>query len=557
MGLESPAMCVTLLLLMLCGSSSTVSLGYERYQQKQDLEFSIDNKISCIGCVLLVSITEQLAQVHNSSLANTMALLCSYLPEKLKLRFYCYLTFEAIGPHIIKLLNENFNADVICHALRLCNNHPDQPICHLYQEPKGGIKKAIIEAEKFVDQSALQKDLEIISSLWQMLCKLPVIRNICNSIETSTPLLDFDHDNFSMISVFRGYDWRGRDCNDLDKSVYPGKRPDEDWDGIKDTNCNGIWGYDLRGEIPYEKKFCDGTDAKGIIVLGDSAAAQFHIPPEWVTPLGMSKETFANLPLAIFNEMDWPQFSLYTGFQNSTIGGYTQSLYLKLRNLNRCNHRDYQNIAKNGGSSGNIHNYVESLSRNQQLDKPAIVFYAMIGNDVCNPYHDTLEHMTTPEKMKSDVTATLKYLDSRLPNGSHVFLLELADGRFLWNALHDRNHPIGQLKNDVKYEQFYSFLSCLQRAEQLSAVLQEMKSYKFNNFNVYHISNLYKQVIAEWRKQGREDWELIEPVDGFHPTQNASAIGAEILWNITAEFLGKENPHNKEIDSVFGDQGGH
>lgn len=28
--------------------------------------------------------------------------------------------------------------------------------------------------------------------------------------------------------------------------------------------------------------------------------------------------------------------------------GYTQSLYLKLRNRNRCNHRDYQNISRNG-----------------------------------------------------------------------------------------------------------------------------------------------------------------------------------------------------------------
>lgn len=32
-----------------------------------------------------------------------------------------------------------------------------------------------------------------------------------------------------------------------------------------------------------------GTDAMGIVVLGDSASAHFHIPPEWVTPAQFSK----------------------------------------------------------------------------------------------------------------------------------------------------------------------------------------------------------------------------------------------------------------------------
>lgn len=57
---------------------------------------------------------------------------------------------------------------------------------------------------------------------------------------------------------------------------------------------------------------------------------------------------------------------------------------------------------------------------------------------------DTLAHMTTPKEMLSNVMQALRYLDSRLPNGSHVILTGLVDGRFLWDNLHDRYHPLGK-----------------------------------------------------------------------------------------------------------------
>lgn len=52
--------------------------------------------------------------------------------------------------------------------------------------------------------------------------------------------------------------------------------------------------------------------------------------------------------------------------------------------------------------------------------------------------------MTTPKEMLSNVVQALRYLDSRLPNGSHVILTGLVDGRFLWDNLHDRYHPLGK-----------------------------------------------------------------------------------------------------------------
>ncbi|KAG8442762.1 hypothetical protein GDO86_011537 [Hymenochirus boettgeri] len=365
----------------------------------------------------------------------------------------------------------------------------------------------------------------------------------------------------------------------MNKSVYPGRRP-EDWDKLQDSNCNGIWGLDPVDGIPYEKKFCEGSNSKGIVVLGDSAAAHFHIPPEWLTVTNMSQETFSNLPLAISNELDWPQFSLYTGYQNSTIGGWTNSLYLLLRKNNLCNHRDYQNIARNGNYF-EIITILNSLSRNQELDKPTVVFYALVGNDVCNGHPDTLSHMTSPQKMHLNVMATLNTLDSLLPKGSHVVLVALADGRILWNTLHDKYHPVGQLNKDVTYSHLYSFLSCLksnpcegwmnkneslrnlttERANQLSKVLENITSQKFSSFDIIFIKNIYQKVIAEWSKLGRNPAELIEPVDGFHPSQIASALGAKLIWQEVVqsrpELFGEENPYNKAIMAVFGDQGGH
>ncbi|KAM5157406.1 acyloxyacyl hydrolase [Mantella aurantiaca] len=572
---------LVILTLFIQISSSKSFFHHDKVQMRQ-VQVTTE-EVACIGCVLTVSVVEQIAQIQNSSTKRAMELMCSYLPENEGLRGGCMLIVDLFGPDIIKLLNYRLNADVICHTMKLCKTDSQQPYCHLYKEPEMGLKKSVKQAERLLKKSdyALRKNTEIVSSVMFKVCSLPVFKKICDAIGTSEPAEDYDQDNFSFFPSLRGYHWRGRDCNDFDKSIYPGRRA-EDWDALHDSNCNGIWGFDPEDGAPYEKKFCEGTDAKGIVVLGDSAAAHFHIPPAWLTPAQFSKDTFANMPLAISNEFDWPQFSMCTGFQNSTIGGWTQSLYLKLRKRNRCNHRDYQNISRNGGSAGNLKHYLRSLARNQEIDKPVIVFYGLIGNDVCNSYADTLKHMTTPEAMKTDVMEDLQYLENHLPNGSHVILMSLADGRFLWDTLHDRYHPIGQLNKDVTYAQFYDFLSCLtinpcvgwmnknetirnqttERAEQLSKVLQDITaSEKFHHFELNYYADLYKKVIAKWKSMGKNPWELLEPVDGFHPNQISSAIGADLLWEEVIQTLpglfGKENPFNKEIIAKFGDQGGH
>lgn len=56
------------------------------------------------------------------------------------------------------------------------------------------------------------------------------------------------------------------------------------------------------------------TGYLGVIVLGDSAAAHFHIPPEWLTARLISDKVFKNVAFIIENEFDWPQMSLYSGY---------------------------------------------------------------------------------------------------------------------------------------------------------------------------------------------------------------------------------------------------
>ena len=75
-----------------------------------------------------------------------------------------------------------------------------------------------------------------------------------------------------------------------------------------------------------------------------------------------------------FMENKWPQL----------IKGDVRSVYSSMLQMNLCNHRDYQNIAVNGASSGNILGIAKSISRNQKLDYPVILNFALIGNDVCN-----------------------------------------------------------------------------------------------------------------------------------------------------------------------------
>lgn len=87
--------------------------------------------------------------------------------------------------------------------------------------------------------------------------------------------------------------------------------------------------------------------SRGIIYIGDSVGAHFHAPVAWFTPALLSTDVLANLSYVISNEFDWPDLGFATGFQNVSMPYIiddfkVDSLYLRLRERNLCNHRDYQ-----------------------------------------------------------------------------------------------------------------------------------------------------------------------------------------------------------------------
>ncbi|XP_077983383.1 acyloxyacyl hydrolase-like [Glandiceps talaboti] len=566
------------ILLLVFLSSVSITVSSARPNRVGDANGGTD----CAACTLIVSIVDQLSLVYQESIDQSMQRLCSYLPGQYQAS--CKQFIIIAGPIIIDLLANGESPDAICHALTFCKTEPPNPACHLYPAPPGGleasIKRSKLRAAKYDFRDLVSSDICDI---------LPGLKQICEIIEGKLndhePAVDFDSDGFSTIDILRGTSWRGKDCNDLDANIHPGAKP-IDWDRYEDSNCNGIYGMDPVTGVPYEQTLCGDSNPVGITILGDSAGAHFHIPAEWVTPTKMSVEMFINVTFIAGNELDWPSMSSTTGFQNLTwpvVHGWTDSTYLRLRNRNLCNHRDYQNIAVNGGAADNMNStIVRSLSRNQDKDYPLMTMYSLIGNDVCNGHPDTIAHMTTPEEMRANVLDTLKYLDTVLPKGSNLIMTGLADGRVLWKYLHNRYHPVGELRGDVTYADLYQYLECLQispctgwmssnetlrnltseRAMNLTKVLQDVaKTSSYKNYNVYFLDYNLQDVIDKWVAEGGHPWDLIEPVDGFHPNQLSQALSTQYAWSKMMEqypeVLGKENPNNAKIRKLFGDQGGY
>lgn len=211
-----------------------------------------------------------------------------------------------------------------------------------------------------------------------------------------------------------------------------------------------------------------------------------------------------------------------------------------------------------------------------------LVFYSVIGNDVCNGHPDTFDHMTKPDELYNNVLQTMQYLDTRLPNGSHVMLSGLLNGSYYYTYLGERFHPIGRLRKDVKFKDVYTFLSCLEvnpcngwlttnatqreltvkYAAELSLIIKNIsQSFKFKNFDMAYMDFPFDEVIERWVASGGEPWQLFEPTDGLHITQFAHATLADVLWDrvnvIKPEWLGPINPNNQMITKLFGDQGGY
>ena len=567
---------VSLLFLLLCSYPG----GSEALRLPRFLTDGDNGGVTCATCTVIVGLTEQLTELYNISVADALAKFCRFLPSGFQEA--CTLLVEQFGPVIIDLLERKETPDVVCLAIDICKNETGE-VCHLFPLPP---HSSPAELEQRVT-AARKRASSLLRGPFPDLCNVTVIKPICDIIERfgsdHLPVDDVDGDYFSDLQTFRGTSWRGKDCNDLDPDVYPGRHTEDD--AFFDTNCNGIYGTDPSTGKTYEEMWCKGTGQRGTVLLGDSAGAHFHIPPAWLNSSEVGVEAFQDLFFILENEFDWPMLSSATGYKNSTwkdISGPVDSGYLRLREINRCNHRDYQNIAVNGARSSAMANtIVKSFTRKGMKDNPVFLTFALVGNDVCNGHHGTA-HMTTPAEFYANNLRTFQYVDSIVAPDSVLIAIGLVDGRVLYNSMHNRTHPIGSLHNDVNYSQFYDYLNCLdispcfgwlnsnetwrnittERAMELNTALKQLvANVTFKNFKAYYFDPPVKKAFERWAEQGGKPWQLIEPVDGFHPNQESNYLDTIITWelfrNYTPEVIPPVNPYNDLIVKQFGDQGGY
>lgn len=394
------------------------------------------------------------------------------------------------------------------------------------------------------------------------------------------PYFDDDGDMFSNFGGLRGHDWRGKDCDDSNPNIFPGRL---DPDVGADNNCNGIFGVDPNTGIPYETQWCDGTGSMGIAILGDSATAHFRIPPMYFEAQNMSLSTFQNLVRLAENELDFPSLSWSTGHDDiknwaPDISGPVDSVYKHLREHNLCNNNDYQNIGVNGASSHTILEQLQYvLSRDNLINympqKPLLLFMAMIGNDVCS---SSIYGRTTAEEYHQNILQSILDLDPRLPKGTKLILIPLVDGRILFDTMHDLIHPIGKLHNDVTYTNLYDYLNCLEISpcagwmnsnktirDNLSALAANMSAKlpliitetrgKLKNLQLFYLGDVLNDAIKLFLANGGKASDLIEPSDGFHPSQIGNAQIAQYIWNATidAGIIPPPNPNNDKIRARF------
>jgi acyloxyacyl hydrolase len=550
-----------------------------------------DGAIPCLVCTIVLEIIEQILEEHPEPVEDFLKDFCNLIPKDL--RPICDDFIEKYGKEIAKGIINRLSSDDICLGIKICS----KPECRLRPkfDEKGEEIIPSARVEQVVDQQPIKKEP---SSIFDTNELPDWIKKLIQTLEDHKPILDLDNDTFSTEPYLRGSNWRGKDCNDLDARIYPGRREDP-FPGLNfDFNCNGIFGSrpkkstdgvvdenvvivgesEMAGD-PWKQVLCEDSGQTGVILLGDSAGAHFSIPPEWLTPKTITKDTFNNLPEVLLNEADWPHRSGWTGWVNSSEKVLVKSIYKRMLERNKCNHRDFQNLGVNGARSGSALQNSKVMGR-APSDHPSLVFLELIGNDVCSGHHD-FDHMTKPEEFKQNIYNILNWLDTALAPGSHLFIFGIGDGRILYDSLGERNHPIG-----VTYRRVYDLLNCLdtspcwgwmnsnktvrelttQHAFKLNdvyrVIVNETKngtSYKNFDFVYYDIPT--EELINKYISEGGDPQDLIEAVDGFHPSQMFHALLADWMWEKMEKFhptfIGKENPNNELITYLFGSQGGY
>jgi len=561
---------------------------------------------ACEICVALVGASIRYTGIHNITVDDFLTnKFCPMFPSELSST--CTDIIKKYGPTIINSLVKYASPDIACREIKVCNN----PQCNLFKKKKFTVNVSANWVESFLSLEA-QPQNQTKSPLNEFMdpmmfakylvdgpmpydsqaflnwlgeprrngAKGPLdwIKAMIQRLATNhTPPIDIDGDYFSQLSgELRGYNWRGRDCNDNNAKIYPGRKSSPSPGLGLDYNCNGISGHDPTTHQEYKESLCANSGQMGVIVMGDSAGAHAEIPRAWIDGAMWNTTTFKEILTVAANEVDLPHMSAYTGYAEVGNTGPVSSVYKKLLERNRCNFRDYQNIAVNGARATNSLENIMRISRVQATDHPVLIFLELIGNDVCSG-HEDFDHFTDPEDFREKITGILDYLDTVVPPGSHLVALGLVNGSLIYTGVKDKIHPAG-----VSYPDLYDFQNCLetsmcwgwlnnndtvreittQHAFKLNQVYRDLVgTYKAKNFDWTYYDFPAQQIWDAWVAEGNDPYLLIEPTDGFHPSQIFHAKLGDHLWDTLMadhpDWLGEVNPNNDRIQQLFGNQGGY
>lgn len=549
----------TCILLLLVITTGALGFGWKTKSQK-DLD-PVLKSARCGVCTITLDLSIQYLALHPEPVNDFVQKhLCELFSEP-AINYLCKQAVSLFGDMVIQMILNQAGSDDICQTLMLC----EDTTCRL--RPKNHTYPSMTVSSNYKPMDSVPRDLNF--DPWEFLRELYEHLSVQH-----LPLIDGDGDRFSTYPTLRGYYWRGKDCNDFNANIYPGRKIPLSPDSDTDHDCNGIYGTDPTTNRTWEDLLCANITRYGIGIIGDSVGAHFSIPGEYLNASKINSTTYNNVLANLMNEFDLPHFSAATGFMNSTEEAPVSSLYKFFRERNRCNHRDYQNVAVNGGDTNDTDVNMKALIRNQTFDHPMIVVHEIIGNDVCfGP-----GKMTPPEMFKQGVLERLEFLDTILPPGSHVLMFGLVNGSMLYDFLHDEKHPIG-----ITYRNMYDFLNCLELNPCPGWLNSDAETRRLTTEGAFAINAKYREIIAEgrvyknfdyayyefpvveimskWVADGGKATDLIEPIDGFHSNQKFNALIADWVWQRLNEdhpdWIGDINPNNNRIIELFGDQGGH
>lgn len=494
---------------------------------------STGHPLACSFCTILVNALERYTIQEDQDV------------DKFILRKYCKLfgkdmkgvcksVIETNGEALIEVLKNTTNPDQVCKKMKLCIF----PQCALY--PADYLPQLSFKNSDSSDSS--DTDVETIF--------FPA-------------KVDQDGDSFSAtVGPNLGYYWKGRDCNDNDNTVYPGR-----WSSFApnvDADCNGISGVEKKSGDTYENLWCGDSTRLGVIAAGDSNTANNQIPKKWIDISGWDNTPFANFRDTIEESFSTPASSGFTGFcPDDSIP--CNSVYTKLYNHNKCNFRDYHNIGVGGATiKTTLANLQSLLVRKQTLDYPALMFLQLSINDIC------AATMTTTTEFETSLRQILAFIDTKLPANSHLAIVGLIEDD-IYARLANKPHPSG-----VSFAQFYEFARCtfilpcgtflnsnatqraarLQRAQELNQVYRNVIStYNATNFDIAYYDFPKDYILAQIANKGLDSSQLYNQMDGFHISQLGQSLMAEYLWEAISsehpEWAGEVNPYNDKIEKKF------